>query len=178
MTILENILNVLMPDYLTHAVFKLTDRFKPQHLLVLALALCTISFYAHVGQAGVGNINQVQVSNHSLVSQNAIVAEPQVLFFVLDQHLYRPPFQIVGYNGSHRSIQIISDQSYMLTFSPATREHNLDHTQLVQTTNSFGQAIFSGFAQAGNVAPLPAVSQSVSAVFAQFAFRLCLKTQF
>jgi hypothetical protein len=58
----------------------------------------------------------------------------------------------------------------MLTFPPAAREDNLDHTQLVQATNSFSQAIFSGFTQAGNVAPLPAVSQNVPVVFAQFAF--------
>jgi hypothetical protein len=58
----------------------------------------------------------------------------------------------------------------MLTFSPAAGEDNLDLSQLVQATNSFSQAILSGFTQAGDFAPLPAVSQNVPAVFAQFAF--------
>ena len=53
MTIFDNILNVLLPNYPTHAIFKFADRFKSHHFLGFVLALCMIGFYAHMGQAGI-----------------------------------------------------------------------------------------------------------------------------
>jgi hypothetical protein len=43
-----------------------------------------------VDQAGIGGIDQVQVSNHSLVPQDAVIRQPQMLFFVLDQQFNLP----------------------------------------------------------------------------------------
>jgi hypothetical protein len=123
-----------------------------------------------VGQAGIGTINQVQVSNHSPVPQYAIIAQPQMLFLILDKHLNRPSFQIVSYNGFHRSTQIVGDNCDMFTFSLTARENDLDCTQLIQFTNSLSQPVFLGFTQAGNVAPCAAVSQNIPAVFGKFAF--------
>jgi hypothetical protein len=123
-----------------------------------------------VGQAGIGTINQPQVSNHSLVSQYAIIAQPQMLFLVLDQHLNRPSFQIVSYNSSHRSTQIISDNCDMFTLPFTTGENYLDHTQLVQLADSLSQSVFLSFTKAGNVAPDAAVSQNIPAVPSKFAF--------
>jgi len=73
MAILDNILNVVLPDYPMHATFKFADRFKPQHSLGLVLALCMIGFYAHVAQAGIGRIHQVQVSKHSPVPFDTVL---------------------------------------------------------------------------------------------------------
>jgi len=53
MTIFDDILNVLLPDDLTDAVFEFADRFKSQYFLVLVLALCTTSFNPGVGQTGI-----------------------------------------------------------------------------------------------------------------------------
>jgi hypothetical protein len=170
MTMFDNILNVLQPDYPTHSVFEFTNRFKPQHILGFVLALCTVSFNPYVGQAGIGTINQPQVSNHSLVPFDTVIAQPQMLFLVLDQHLNRPSFQIVSYNASHRSAQIISNNCDMFALSVTAREDNLDRTQLIQLTDSFSQSVFVSFTQAGNVAPDAAVSQNISAVFSKFAF--------
>ena len=94
MTILDNILNVLLPDDPTHSVFEFANRLKSQHILGFVLALCTVGFNPYVGQAGIGAINQVQVSNHSPVSQYAIIAQPQMLFLVLDQQLSGPTLSV------------------------------------------------------------------------------------
>jgi hypothetical protein len=86
MNIFDNILNILLPDDLTHPVFKFADWFKSQHFLGFVLALCTLGFQTQVGQAGIGAINQVQVSNHSPLPFDTVIAQPQMLFLVLDQH--------------------------------------------------------------------------------------------
>ena len=91
MAMLNNIFNRLLPNNPAHAILELTDRFKSQHFLgIIILALCTLGFQAHVGQAGIGDIDQVQVSNHSPVPQHAVIRQPQVLFFILDQQLNLP----------------------------------------------------------------------------------------
>jgi len=170
MTIFDNILNILLPEDPTHSVFEFANRLKSQHILGFVLALCTIGFNPCVGQAGVGTIDQVQVSNHSLVPFDTVIAQPQMLFLVLDQHLNRPSFQIVSYNSFHRSTQIIGDNCDMLTFSPATREDNLDCPQFIQSPNSFSQPVFPGFTQAGDIVPDATVVQNVPAVFGKFSF--------
>ena len=71
MTTLNNILNLLPPDDLTHMGFKLTDRFDRQHVLgIFLVALCTLAFNANVGQAGIGTVHQAKVSNNSPLSMN------------------------------------------------------------------------------------------------------------
>ena len=62
MTVFDNIFNILLPDYLVHGLFEFADRLKTQHFILLGLALCTLSFNAQVGQAGIGTIDQAQVS--------------------------------------------------------------------------------------------------------------------
>ncbi len=52
MTMFDNILNVLLPDYPTHSVFEFANRFKSQHILGFVLALCTVGFNPYVAQAG------------------------------------------------------------------------------------------------------------------------------
>jgi hypothetical protein len=65
MAVFDNLFDILLPDYLTHAIFEFADRLKTQQLRGPVSALCTIGFYAYVGQAGIGNINQVKVSIES-----------------------------------------------------------------------------------------------------------------
>jgi len=70
MTTLNDILNLLLPDDLTHAGFKLTDRFDRQHILGLVLvALCMLAVNANMGQAGIGTIYKAKVSNHDFSQQ-------------------------------------------------------------------------------------------------------------
>ena len=91
MTMFNNIFHRLLPNYLAHAILELTDRLKTQHFLgMIGLALGTLGIQAHVGQAGIGGIDQVQVSNHSLVPQDTVIRQPQMLFLVLDQQLNLP----------------------------------------------------------------------------------------
>jgi hypothetical protein len=122
-----------------------------------------------VGQAGIGNIHQVKVSNYRLVPKYSVIAQPQMLFLVLDQQLNRPSFQIVSYNGSHRGAQVISDQCYLFTLSPAAGKNHLNLPQLIQTPESLCQAILSGLTQAGNAVPLAALSQDITAISAELA---------
>ena len=77
MTIFDDIFNILLPHYPKHSVLEFANRFKSQHILGFVLALCTIGFNPYVGQAGIGAIDQVQVSNHSPVPQYAVSAQPQ-----------------------------------------------------------------------------------------------------
>ena len=72
MTDLEHIIDGVPPNRLPQVGFELTDRRKTQHALFVVLALCILGLYAQVGQAGIGGIDQVQVSNHSPVPQHAV----------------------------------------------------------------------------------------------------------
>jgi len=65
MTIFDNILNIFLPDYPMHFIFEFANRFKSQHILGFILALCTLGFQTQVGQAGIGTIDQVQVSTQN-----------------------------------------------------------------------------------------------------------------
>ncbi len=113
----NDICNRLPPNYSTHAILELADRLKSQHFLGMVLALCTLSLQAQVDQAGTGDINQVQVSNHSLVPQQAVIRQPQMLFLVLDQHLYGPTLEIFTDNGFHQSLRVIRNQPDMFSLS-------------------------------------------------------------
>jgi hypothetical protein len=170
MTILDDILNVLLPKHLTYAVFKFADRVKSQHFLAPVLALCTTGFNPCVGQAGVRDIHQVQVSNYSPVPNHSVVAQPQMLFLVLDQHLDRPSFQIVGHNSFHGGMKVVRNQGNVLAFSSAAREYHLDSSQFIDSANSFRKAVGFGLSQSPDIAPLAAVSQDIFAVSPQFAF--------
>ena len=76
MTISHNIFNGFLPDYLTHAGLELTDRRQAQHIFIfLLMALGTMGLQAHVGQAGVGAIDQAEVSDHCVVPANPVIAQ-------------------------------------------------------------------------------------------------------
>jgi len=57
MTVFDNILNVLLPDYPAHSVLDFADRFNSQHVPGFILALCTLRFQTKVGQAWIGTID-------------------------------------------------------------------------------------------------------------------------
>ena len=67
MAVLDDIFKRLLPDDLTHPGLELADRRQSQHFLILAVALSIPVIQGQAGQAGIGEVQQVQVSNHSLV---------------------------------------------------------------------------------------------------------------
>jgi len=70
MAVLDNLFDILLPDPLAQRRFELADRLQSQHSNLLCAALCTLGLYAQVGQAGIGAVRQVQVSNCNPVPQN------------------------------------------------------------------------------------------------------------
>jgi len=177
MAVLDNLFDILLPDPLAQRRFELADRLQSQHSNLLCVALCTLGLYAQVGQAGIGAVHQVQVSNYSPVPQNAVIAQPQMLFLVLDQHLNRPAFQIVGDDFFHRCSQIIRHQCNMFLIPFTTGEHDFDLAQFIQPADPLGQPVRRGFSQAVDITPGAAVVQDIPAVFAQLAgLGLDLKT--
>ena len=71
MAVFDDIFDSLLPDQLTHPGLESAYRRKAQHCFGLVLPLCMLVLQGQVGQAGVGAIDQVQVSNDSPVPQNA-----------------------------------------------------------------------------------------------------------
>src|SRR4030042_2146455 len=167
MTIFDNIFDILLPDYLVHGLLEFADRLKTQHFIIFCLAVGTLGFNAQVGQAGIGTINQAQVSCHCPVPQYAVIAQPQMLFLVLDQHFNRPTFEIVVHNGFHRSSNTAGDKSDTILVSSTTREDNLNITKSFNESDTLGKAIASGCSQAGNGIPSAAVIENISAVLTQ-----------
>ena len=168
MAIFDNILHRLLPDQLTHPGLELAHRRQPQHIFVLLLALCTLVLNGQVGQAGIGAINQMQVSNYTPVPQHAVIAKPQMLLLVLDQHLNRPSPQIVGYDCFARNAQVIRNQSNTLPLAPPTREDYLYHTKFVQPPGPFGQTVRPSRTQTCDRKRLPLSAQEVRAIGAEF----------
>ena len=177
MTVFDNIFDIVLPDHLAQRRFEFADRLKSQHSIFLRVALCTLGLQAQVGQAGIGAIDQVQVSNYSPVPQDAVIAQPQMLFLVLDQHLNRPAFQIVGDDFLHRGVQIIGHQCDMFPIILTAREYNLHLADFIQPADAFGQSVGLGLSQAGDPVPTAAVVQDIPAVCAQtVGLRFDLKT--
>jgi len=83
MTDFDHIVHRLSPDRALQVGFELPNRRKRQHMFALVVALCTVGLETQVGQAGVGGIDQVQVSNHSPVPQHAVSAQPEMLLLSL-----------------------------------------------------------------------------------------------
>lgn len=75
-----HIIHRLSPDHTLQVGLELPDRWKRQHMLALVVALCTVGLETQVGQAGMGGVDQVQVSNHSLVPQHAVSTSPRCCF--------------------------------------------------------------------------------------------------
>ena len=170
MTMFNDIFNRLLPNNPAHAILELTDRLKTQHFLgMMCLALGTLGLQAHVGQAGIGDINQLQVSNHSLVPQHTVIRQPQMLFLVLDQQLNGPTLEIVGNDSFHRRVEVIRNQRDMFTLAFPPREDYFDRTQFAQVADTLSQAIGLAFTQTGDGTPPAAVVQHVAAVLIQSA---------
>ena len=92
---LDHILNRLVPHGLPQLGLELADWRKTQHSLFLLAALCTLGVHAQVGQAGIGGVDQVQVSNYSPVPQDTVGAQPQMLLLILDQQFNGPATQVI-----------------------------------------------------------------------------------
>lgn len=168
MAMFDNIPYSLPPNQLTHPGLELAHRRQSQHVLFLLLALCTLVLNGQVGQAGIGGVDQVQVSDHTLVPQYAVIAQPQLLLLVLDQHLNGPSLQVVGHDGFARSPQVVRNQSDILSLSPPTRENHLHHAKFVQLADTLGQTVRPSRPQTLDRGPSPAAPQDVPAVGAEF----------
>ena len=167
MTVFDDIFNVLLPNGSTHAVFEFAHRLKRQHFVVLAVALCTMGLYAHVGQAGIGGVNQVQVSNYSPVPQNTVIAQPQMLLLVSDKHLNRPAFEITDDDGRGGQFEIVGHQRPIAALAFAACKDNVDFAKPLHNAFAHRNAIESCAAKAFDAVPAAAVTQHIAAVFPQ-----------
>ncbi len=168
MAAFDNILHRLPPGQLTHPGLELAHRRQLQHVFVFLLALCTLVLNGQVGQAGIGGIHQVQVSDHTLVPQHAVIAQAQLLLLILDQHLNGPSLQVVGHDGFARSPQVVRNQSNVLSLAPPTRKDRLYHTKFAQLANTLGQAIRPFHPQTSDRGPSPVTPQDIPAVGTEF----------
>ena len=120
MTRLDHVLHRVAPDHLREFRLELPNRGQAQHIfLALGLALCTVGGEAQVGQAGIGAINQVQVSNHSPVPQDAVIAQPQMLLLVLDQQFNRPATQVISDHVTFPTPVSAGNTAFLLPYPPS-----------------------------------------------------------
>ena len=167
----NNILNLLSPDYLVHADFQSADRRQRQHILgIFFVALCTLVGYTNMGQAGIGAVNQAQVSNYCPVPQNAVIAQPKMLFLFLDHHLDSPTFQISADNLFHRQTSIISNQSDNSTVALAFGKYDFDLPEFFHSSDTLSKLITGSFSQPFNTVPSARSAENISAVLADFVF--------
>ena len=165
----NHILNLLLPDDLVHAGFELTDRRHRQHLLgFVFVALCMPVFDANMGQAGIGAIDQAQVSNYCPAPPNAVIAQPQMLFLFLDHHLNGPPLQIPADNFLHRQTHIICHQCNHGSVVAAFGEHHFDLAEFVHGPGSLNQFVPPGFPQSLNAVPMAGSLQQILAIGTEF----------
>jgi len=168
---IDNILNLLTPDYLVHKGFKLTDRRQRQHILgIIFIALCTLAFNADMGQAGIGAVNQAKVSNYRPVPQNAVIAQPKMLFLFLDHHLDSPSLEISADNFLHRHIDIIGNQCYNSFVTFPFREYNFDFTEFIHCSDTLSKLVTGSFTQTGNAVPYASSIKDIPAIFANLVF--------
>ena len=134
--------------------------------LVCVFALCTLVFNANMGQAGIGAIDQVQVSNYCPVPPNAVIAQPQMLFLFLDHHLNSPPLQISA------TIFFIDKRTSLVTNAitvpviTAFREDDFDRRPVYSGSNPLSQFVLAGFPQPCNAVPAAGSLQKILAVLA------------
>ena len=167
MTVFDDIFNILLPNDPTHALFEFAHRIKRQHFLSLAVALCTMSTYAHVGQAGIGGINQVQVSNYSPIPKNTVIAQPQMLLLISDKHLNRPAFEITDDHRRGRQFEIVGHQCPIVALAFAACKDNVDLAKSLHKAFAHRNAIESRTAKPLDALPAAAVTQHIAAVIAQ-----------
>lgn len=167
MTVFNNIFNVLLPYNSTHALFEFANRLKRQHLCLFNMALFSMGLYTHVGQAGIGGINQVQVSNYSPVPQDAVIAQPQMLLLVSDKHLNRPAFEITDYDGLGGQSEIVSHQRPILAFTFATCKNDFYLSKPLHRALAHSDTIKPCGTEPFDAVPATAVMQHIPSVTAQ-----------
>ena len=74
MTHLGHIIHGFAPHNALQIGFELPNRRKMQHTLGLVMALYTVGLQTQVGQAGIGGIDQVKVSNNRPARRNGDAA--------------------------------------------------------------------------------------------------------
>ena len=126
-----------------------------------------MGLYAHVGQAGIDGVNQVQVSNYSPVSQNTVIAQPQMLLLVSDKHLNRPAFEITDDDGRGGQFEIVGHQRPIAALAFAACKDNVDFAKPLHNAFAHRNAIESCAAKAFDAVPAAAVTQHIAAVFLQ-----------
>jgi len=77
MTGLHDIVDRLPPGHPPQVDLQLPDRGKPRHTLALLMALCALGLDAHVGRAGIGDVDQVEASDPNPVPPSAVIAPPE-----------------------------------------------------------------------------------------------------
>ena len=164
MTDFHHIFHGFVPYCLPPLGLELPDRRKTQHTLFVFAALCTLGVHAQVGQAGVGAIDPVQVSNHSPVPQYAVSAQPQMLLLVLDQQFDRPATQVIRDNLSAGSGKIVRHQRNRLSVPAPAREDDLDRAEFLHRPNPAGHTIGLRLVQPGDLHPLPRTTQNIGSV--------------
>ena len=164
-------MNLLTPDNLVHAGFELADRRHRQHILGLVfVALCTLVLQTNMGQAGIGAIDERQVSNNRPIPPDAVIAQPQMLFLFLDHHLNRPSFQITADNLFHRGPQVIGHQRCHGPVPPASGEHDFNGAQFVHRSDALNQFVPAGFPQSLKAEAYTGAVQQIPAVRTDFMF--------
>ena len=167
----NNILNLLIPDNLVHLGFELADRRHRQHILgIVFMALCTLVIQANMGQAGIGTIDQGQVSNYRPVPPSTVIAQPQMLFLFFDHHLNCPTLQIAADNFLHRQAQVVRNQGNHITIVPALGEHNFNFAKFIHHSSTLSEFVGGGFTQPLNALPTASSVQNILTVFANFMF--------
>jgi hypothetical protein len=168
---LDYILNLLLPDNLTHLGFKLADRFDRQHVLgIFLVALCTLAFNSNVGQAGIGTINQAKVSNNGPVPQNTVIAQPQMLLLLFDQYFYSPAFEVIADQFLHGKTHIVGHQCDNCSVTSSFREYNFHTPQLIHGSNALSQFVARRFPEALDTVPPTGAVENVLAVRTCFVF--------
>ena len=151
---------------MAHLLLEFTDGRKMQRILGVLLALCTLGHHPQVGQAGGRDINQAQVSNYRLVPTNVVVAKPQTLLLILDQHFNGPTLKVSGQYFFSRRMNVVRHQCDMVGLPFPSREDNLNLSQTIHSADPFGQTIRTTFAQSLDRVRFAFSFQYIAAVFA------------
>jgi len=167
----NNILNFLLPNNLMHTVFELADRRYRQHILGFVFtALCMLGIHAHMGQAGIGTIDQAQVSNYRPVPPHAVIAQPQMLFLFLNHHLNRPTLQIKANDFRHRQTQIVRNQCDYCFIISAFGKDDFNCAQFIHRSHTLSKFIVGCFFKPLDAVPSARSVKNISAVFTNFMF--------
>jgi hypothetical protein len=123
-----------------------------------------------MGQAGIGTINQAQVSNYCPVPPNTVIAQPQMLFLFFDQNLNGPSLEITADNFLHRQTDIIRNQCNNSSVVSAFGKNNFNSAKFIHRPNTLSKFVTGCFSQPFNAVPSASSVQNIPAVLANFVF--------